>query len=148
MFKKIFLAFAALIFLGTGAGVGLIYNAINQDADKNKAVASDILTNLSRRWDLMDVGPNLPIKAVRTRPVIVSKAAWLGKVQRIDSAQQTKINVGTSTSEGQSKAVTVIMVGQFENGRAQVTFELKSEDGVLRLHDYKIDFLTSPPSRA
>ncbi|MGI9403812.1 MAG: hypothetical protein ACR2OF_04800 [Hyphomicrobium sp.] len=47
-------------------------------------------------------------------------------------------------SEMLRKTVTVTFVGKFATGRARVTIELRSEDGVMRLWHLQIDSLDRP----
>src|SRR5439155_25202967 len=62
----------------------------------------------------------------------------LGQLKRIDEARQSGFFMEANSSEGVAKTATVTMVATFEHGRADVTMELRSEAGQMKLRSVNV----------
>jgi hypothetical protein len=138
MLKK-FLIVTGVISTGFIASCSLLlgFSAVN-DAPKNKVLAESITRDLARGWNVSDIRPYFPSSGAEQVNFAAAQASFnplkpLGSLQRIDQAQQTAFAMEKNLGEWLTKTATVAMVGTFEHGRANVTVELRSERGQMKL---------------
>jgi hypothetical protein len=113
------------------------------DAPRNKALAERITRDLARSWNVSDVAPYFLRSGANQVNFAAAQASFnplrpLGQLKRIDEAQQTGFFMEANVGEGVAKNATVTMVATFEHGRADVTMELRSEAGQMRLRSVNV----------
>lgn len=143
MLKK-FLIVMGMISIGFIGSCGALlgFSAVN-DAPKNKALAAAITRDLSRAWNLSDIRPYFIKKGSEQVNFAAAQASFnplkpLGALQRIDEAQQTTFAMEKNLGEWLTRTATVAMVATFEHGRANVTMELRSEAGEMKLRSVNV----------
>jgi hypothetical protein len=138
MLKKFFIAmgviFACLI------GSCAIFVGVNaaRDAPNNKAVAEAITRDLARSWNLHDLKPYFVSTAAdqinfADAQFSFNKLRPLGALKRVEQAQQTGFKIEKNSGHESTKTATIVMVAEFDNGRATVTMQLKSDGGAMKL---------------
>jgi hypothetical protein len=138
MLKKFFIAIG-VVSVGFVASCALLigFNAVN-DAPRNKAVAEAITRDLARGWNAGDLQRHFQSTVARQINFAEAQAAFntlkpLGSLARIDEAKQTGFQMEKNLGSDVTKIATVAMVAAFEHGRANVTVELRSEAGQMKL---------------
>ncbi len=158
------LFFAALIaFCGTFFGK-LAYDIDSQTA-ANEQLAVSITRELSQTWSLDSLKPHYGAAVAASLDKRSAQASLdgfkaLGALLYVDDVTlRTGLNLKTLEgakspadfalflSELLAKKATVSFLGKFEHGRARVSVELRSENGVLRLWHLQIDRLGRPLPR-
>jgi hypothetical protein len=138
MLKKFFIAMGVIFTCVIASWLVLGFNAVS-DAPANKAVAEAITRDLARSWNVNDLKPHCVqiVAAQLNSPgaqMQFNKLKPLGSLKRIEQAQQTAFRV----SYGEGSTATVVMVAEFENGRANVTIRLKSEGKEMKLWELDV----------
>ncbi len=133
MLKKFLIAMGLIFTCVVVGSLILSFNAFS-GAPKNEAVAEVITRDLARAWDVNDLKPHCIQIVARqlsspAAQMQFNKLKPLGSFKRIEQAVQTDFTV--STEEGTT--ATVVMVVEFENGRANVTMRLKREDNEMKV---------------
>jgi len=137
MLKKFFIAMGVvctcliaccMLFVGLAAS----------EATKNKAVAQAITRDMARAWNISDLKPHFIAPAVRQvnfadAQLRFNKLKGLGTLKTIEQAQQTDFRIGKDLGGVLTKSATIVMVAEFENGRATVTMRLTSEGSEMKL---------------
>jgi hypothetical protein len=143
MLKKFLIVMGVISigFIGS-CGAMLGFSAVN-DAPKNKALAAAITRDLSRAWNVSDIRSYFIKKGSEQVNFAAAQASFtplkpLGSLQRIDEAQQTTFAMEKNLGEWLTKTATVAMVATFEHGRANVTMELRSEAGEMKLRSVNV----------
>lgn len=152
MLKK-FLIVTGVISIGFVASCGIILgvSAVN-DAPKNKALAEAITRDLARAWNVSDIQPYLIKKGSEQVNFAAAQASFnplkpLGSLQRIDEAQQTAFAMEKNLDEWLTKTATVAMVATFAHGRANVTMELRSEAGQMKVRSLNVKPVGGAPAK-
>jgi hypothetical protein len=152
MLKRIFILIGVLStgFIAS-CSLFLGYSAVN-DAPHNKALAEAITRDLARGWDVSDLRPHFVTAAAEQVNFSQAQTAFnalrpLGGLKSVDQAQQTQFYLDAKVSEGLTKTATVAMVAVFENGRANVTMELKSEAGQMKLWHVNVTPIGGAPAK-
>jgi hypothetical protein len=143
MLKK-FLIVVGVISIGfIGSCSALLgFSAVN-DAPKNKALAEVVTRDLSRAWNVSDIRPYLIKNGSEQVNFAAAQATFdplkpLGFLQRIDEARQTTFAMEKNLGEWLTRTATVAMVATFEHGRANVTMELRSEAGEMKVRTVNV----------
>jgi hypothetical protein len=147
MFKK-FLVAMGVIFIGLVASCTLVaglagFSAMS-DAPKNKAIAEAVTRDLARSWNAGDLKPYFATHAANQlnfadAHMSINKLKPLGALKKIEQAEQTAFHYGKNLGEEMTKTATIRMVAEFENGRAIVVVELKSEAGEMKLWHVNVE---------
>jgi hypothetical protein len=141
MLKKFFIAMGVIstcLIASCAVFVGFAgYNAADE-APKNKAVAEAITRHMARAWNVNDLKPYFVAVAARQvnfaeAQLTFNKLRTLGSLKTIEQAQQTGFKIHKGLGGALTKSATVLIVAEFENGRAAVTMRLQSEDGEMKL---------------
>jgi len=138
MMKKLFLAMG-VVFACIIAGFLLLGLKAVSDASQNKIVAETITRDMARAWEAKDLKPHfVRIAADRLNfdaaQVTFNKMKPFGPLKRIEQSQQTAFK----TSVGEASTATIAMVAEFANGRANVTIDLRSEGGEMKLWNVNV----------
>ena len=93
--------------------------------------------HFSRTWDVNDLKPHFGSSALSqinfsAAQQSINSLKALGSLQKIESAQQTSFQYSKSFS-GTTKSATIVMIAEFENGRATVTVQLANEGNEMKL---------------
>jgi hypothetical protein len=112
-------------------------NAAN-DATKNKAIAEAITRDMAHAWNVHDLKPHFVAIALRQvnfaeAQLSFNKLKALGALKTIEQAQQTEFRMGKDWGGALTKSATIVLVAEFENGRATVTMRLASEGAEMKL---------------
>jgi hypothetical protein len=149
MLKKFLIVIGVISigFIGS-CGVLLGFSAVN-DAPKNKVLAEAITRDLSRAWNVNDIQPYFPRNGAEQVNFAAAQASFnplkpLGSLRRIDEAKQTTFAIEKNLGEWLTKTATVAMVATFEHGRANVTMELRSEAGQMKLRSMNVTPVSVP----
>ena len=152
MLKK-FLIVMGVIATGFIASCSLLlgFSAVNE-APKNKALAEAITRDLARGWNVSDIQPYFPNNGVEQVNFAAAQASFnplkpLGRLQRIEKAQQTAFAMEKNLGDWLTKTATVIMVASFEHGHANVTMELRSEAGQMKLRSVNVTPVDGVPAK-
>lgn len=152
MLKK-FLIVMGVISTGFIASCGMIlgFSAVN-DAPGNKALAAAITRDLARSWNVGDIRPYFPRSNAEQINFAAAQASFdplkpLGSLQRIDQAQQTAFTMEKNFGDWLTKTATVALVATFEHGRADVTVELRSEAGQMKLRSVNVQPVGGAPGK-
>ena len=138
MLKKFFITMGVVctcLIASCTLFIGL--NAAN-DAPKNKAIAEAITRDMARAWNVNDLKPNFVAVALRQvnfaeAQLTFNKLKTLGPLQTIEQTQQTEFRIGQDLGGALTKSATIVLVAEFENGRATVTIRLASEGAEMKL---------------
>jgi hypothetical protein len=152
MLKKFLIGLGVLSigFIGSCSAI-LGFSAVN-DAPKNKALAEVVTRDLSRAWNVNDIRPHLLKNGAEQVNFAAAQATFdplkpLGSLQRIDQAQQTTFAMEKNLGEWLTKTATVAMVATFEHGRANVTMELRSEAGEMKVRTVNVTPVGGAPPK-
>jgi hypothetical protein len=112
-------------------------NAAN-DAAKNKAIAEAITRDMARAWNVSDLKPHFVAIALRQVNFAEAQQGFnklkaRGALKTIEQAQQTEFKMGKDLGGVLTKSATIVLVAEFENGRATVTMRLASEGAEMKL---------------
>jgi hypothetical protein len=138
MLKKFFIAMGVVCTcLIASCTLFFGFNAAN-DATKNKAIAEAITRDMARTWNVNDLKPHFVAIALRQvnfpeAQLSFNKLKALGALKTIEQAQQTEFRLGQDWGGALSKSATIVLVAEFENGRATVTMRLASEGTEMKL---------------
>jgi hypothetical protein len=152
MLKKflIVMGVICIAFIGSCSAI-LGFSAVN-DAPKNKALAEAITRDLSRAWNVGDIRLYFLSNGVEQVNFAAAHASFtplkpLGSLQRIDQAQQTAFALEKNLGEWLTKTATVAMVATFDHGQANVTMELRSEAGQMKLRSVNVTPVGGVPGK-
>jgi hypothetical protein len=152
MLKKFLIGLGVLSigFIGSCSAI-LGFSAVN-DAPKNKALAEVVTRDLSRAWNVNDIRPHLLKNGAEQVNFAAAQATFdplkpLGSLQRIDEAQQTAFAMEKNLDEWLTKTATVAMVATFAHGRANVTMELRSEAGQMKIRSLNVKPVGGAPAK-
>ena len=156
MLKK-FLIAMGVIFIALVASCTLVagltgFSAI-ADAPKNKAIAEAVTRDLARSWNASDLKPRFAT-AVASQlnfsnvQMSMNKLKPLGALKKIEQAEQTAFHYGKELGEETVKTATVKIIAEFENGRANVVVQLKSEGGEMKLWHINVEAIGEVRARA
>ena len=156
MLKK-FLVAMGVIFTGLMASCTLVagltgFSAV-ADAPKNKAIAEAVARDLARSWNVSDLKPRSATAVTNQlnftdAQMSMNKLKPLGALKKIEQAEQTAFHYGKELGEEAVKTATVKIVAEFENGRANVVVQLKSEGGEMKLWHVNVETIGEVRSRA
>jgi hypothetical protein len=152
MLKKLLIVMG-VISTGFIASCALLlgFSAAN-DAPRNKALAETITRDLARGWNVSDLKPYFVTTVAGQLNLAEAQAAFntlkpLGSLQRIEQSQQTGFVMEKNLGGELSKTATVAMVAAFENGRANVTMQLKSEADQMKLLNVNVTPIGGVPAK-
>ena len=143
MLKK-FLIVMGIISTGFVASCAMLLGvSATSDAPHNKALAETITRELARGWNVRDVERYFLKAGAGRIDLAAAQASFntlkpLGPLKEIDEAHQTSFVMEANAGEGIAKTATVAMVATFEHGRADVTMELRSEAGEMKLRSVNV----------
>lgn len=141
MVKK-FLLVMGIVFTGligscvfALTGVGLNAAA---DAPHNKAVAAAVTRDLARAWDVLDLMPHFTAPALKEVNFSLAQQAMdplkaLGALRNIEDAQQTGFHYTKTFGGHLKKTATIVLIADFEYGRAKLTIQLANEGSDMKL---------------
>lgn len=141
MLKKFLLAMGLVLTALIGGclflvgGVGL---SAAEEAPRNKSVAVALTRDLARSWDVTDLKPHFVSAALGQIDLGRAQQSFeqlrgLGALESVRDMQQTSFYINTSFRGETIKTATVVLLAEFENGRARVIVQLASEGGEMKL---------------
>lgn len=145
---KMFLVAMGVIFIGLVASCTLVAGLAGvsavADAPKNKAIAEAVTRDLARSWNASDLKPHFVTAVARqlnfaNAQMSMNNLKPLGTLKKIEQAEQTALHYGKNLGEETVKTATVKLVAEFENGRANVIVQLKSEGGEMKLWHVNVE---------
>src|SRR5262249_46746964 len=133
MLKKLLIALG-VIFACLVVSFSLLGLKAISDAPRNKAIAELITRDMARSWTAEDLRPHfVGVAAERVNfaeaQMEFNKMKPLGRLKRVERSQQ----IAFRAYLGEGSTATIAMVAEFENGRANVTMNLRSERGQMKL---------------
>ena len=141
MLKKLMMVMG-VVLVGIVGSCALVLGKVGIDAageaPQNRAVAAAVTRDLARAWDVNDLKPHFvdfALSQVNFGQAQLSFNALkaLGALMNVEQASQTEFRYDKKIGGVTTKTATILMVAEFENGRASVTVKLMSEGDAMKL---------------